>query len=474
VARPELSLVVPIHNQEQSLPQLDERLQRLFAVLPPASEALFVDDGSTDGSLEKLRQLAGREPRYRVLALSRHFGHERAIVAGLDKSRGAAVIVFDAEVDEPSEVVPEMLARWRSGYAVVHARRRRRITESTFDVVATKVFERVFSFVTPVRVPPSTGDLRLVSRPVVRALRGLDETHRFVRGLVAWTGFKQTVVDYDSIGAPARRPSPFARLRAAFDLVTSFSTTPLALASVVSFAASLVAFLCALIALVTSGTALAVLGAIFFAVTFLVLGTLGTYVGRIYEEVKRRPLYVVSERINFRPRKSHNLSTSDLAEISAAPTPPVVAPVAPTPPPPPVAPPPSTALKTTLAMRPQPTPAPPKVAPSVAPPKVTPSVAPPKVTPSVAPPKVTPSVAPPSVSPQSVAPPKVTPSTKPPSVSPGPKSFTFPKAPSVPPKAGSVPPKSTAGSDPKKLFGASPKDTTEKPAPTDPPKPKDP
>ncbi|HVH47829.1 MAG TPA: glycosyltransferase [Labilithrix sp.] len=473
--RPELSLVIPIRDEEDTLPQLDVRVQQLLALLPTDTEVVFVDDGSTDGSIEVLRRLTARESRYRVISLSRPFGYEHAVAAGMEKSRGRAVIFTDSDLHDASEVVPEMIAKWREGYDVVYGRRRPRIGESTFNLLAAKLFERVFAAITPIDVPRDTGEFRLLSRRVVTTMRRLRETHRFVRGLVGWVGFRQTAIEYDATSEPTRRrPPTLSRLATAIDVVTSFSSKPLRLASSIAFVVGGLSFIGALVAVITHDpsttppgwTTLVVLVTVLSGIAFLVLGVLGEYVGRIYEQVKGRPLYIVSERINFGRQRVESLSTSDLSELTSTGAQ-LGAPALPLPPPPPAL---AAASAATEASLSRPVAVAPHVPVAGAAPTeraaregapsgavstrlpVTPSAPPPKVTPSfpsfkaaasVPPAPLTPNA--PPVKPPSVPPPAVTtsPFTKPPSIAP---SSRTPSAPVV--KAASVPPSGSLRSAP--------------------------
>src|SRR5882724_6223854 len=197
IVGPELSLVLPIYNEEAVIPALHARLQEFLQRLGLQAEVVFVDDGSKDQSLELLRALAAREPRYRVVSFARNFGHQAAITAGLDHACGAAVVVMDADLQDPPEVVLEMVAKWREGFDVVYGRRRSRQGETRLKLLTAKWFYRIFARMIPIEVPLDTGDFRLMSRRIVVVLRELRETHRFIRGLVAWLGFKQTAVLYD-------------------------------------------------------------------------------------------------------------------------------------------------------------------------------------------------------------------------------------------------------------------------------------
>jgi glycosyltransferase involved in cell wall biosynthesis len=323
--RPEVSLVIPIYNEEAVLPQLDERLQGLLGVLDADAEVVFVDDGSKDKSLALLRAMVAREPRYRAVSFSRNFGHQRAITAGMDASRGKAVVVMDADLQDPPEVVVQMLEKWREGYDVVYGRRRSRAGESWFKLVTAKIFYRLFAAMIPIEVPLDTGDFRLMSRRVIIALHELRETHRFVRGLVAWVGFKQTAVEYDRAARFAGETKyPLRKMLAfAFDGIMSFSILPLRLATYIGVLVGALSVLYAVSAIVAHSflnatvpgwTTTVVLVAFLFSVQLLVTGVLGEYVGKIYEQVKLRPLYVVGERVRHK-RMRKRAETQDFGSI---------------------------------------------------------------------------------------------------------------------------------------------------------------
>jgi dolichol-phosphate mannosyltransferase len=308
--RPTLSLVLPIYNEEAVIPELHTRLQEFLGKLTVDAEVVFVNDGSKDRSMELLRQVSAGEPRYRVLSFARNFGHQTAITAGLDYARGKAVVVMDADLQDPPEVVLDMVAKWREGFDVVYGKRRSREGETFFKLVTAKAFYRVFAAMIPIEVPLDTGDFRLMSRRVVIALRELRETHRFVRGMVAWIGFKQTAVLYDRPGRFAGETKyPLRKMiRFAIDGITSFSILPLRFATylgmlvaIFSVATAIWAIVArfALHATVPGWTAMVVLVALLAAAQLLMIGILGEYVGRIYEQVKSRPLYVVGDRVNL-------------------------------------------------------------------------------------------------------------------------------------------------------------------------------
>jgi dolichol-phosphate mannosyltransferase len=259
--------------------------------------------------MELLRGIAGEEPRYRVVSFARNFGHQRAITAGVDFARGKAVVVMDADLQDPPEVVLEMVAKWREGFDVVYGRRRKRTGETWFKLLTARAFYRVFAAMIPIRVPLDTGDFRLMSRRVILVLRELRETHRFVRGMVAWVGFKQTEVLYDRPGRFAGETKYPLRKMVAFaiDGITSFSVLPLRFATymgMLMILGSVGVIAWALVAkyvlhqVVQGWTGIMIVVAVFASVQLLMIGILGEYIGRIYEEVKRRPLYIVGDTVN--------------------------------------------------------------------------------------------------------------------------------------------------------------------------------
>jgi dolichol-phosphate mannosyltransferase len=320
--RPTLSLVLPIYNEEEVIPELDRRLQEFLAKLGLPAEVVFVNDGSRDRSMELLREAAGRDARYRVLSFARNFGHQTAITAGVDYARGEAVVVMDADLQDPPEIVLEMVAKWRQGFDVVYGRRRKREGESWFKLVTARAFYRLFAAMIPIEVPLDTGDFRLMSRRVVVALRALRETHRFVRGMVSWVGFKQTEVLYDRPGRFAGDTKyPLRKMvRFALDGITSFSILPLRFATYIGMltvVASLGVVVYALVSkyvlhhVVEGWTGLIIVVALLASVQLLMIGILGEYVGRIYEEVKRRPLYIVGDTVNVDVQREGETGSSE-------------------------------------------------------------------------------------------------------------------------------------------------------------------
>jgi dolichol-phosphate mannosyltransferase len=309
MARVDLSLVLPVFNEEPVIPELATRLREFLGAVGVTWEVVFVDDGSSDRSRSMLSELCETDSRFKLVGLSRNFGHQVAITAGIDHATGQAIVVMDADLQDPPEVVQDMLARYREGFDVVYGVRRRREQEGWFKRGTASVFYRLLRSMVGVDIPLDTGDFRLMSRRVVVALRSLRETHRFVRGMVAWVGFRQTAVFYDR---PARFAGethyPFRKmLRFAVDGITSFSTVPLKAATYLGLLAGLGGFVTAVWAAyeklsgaytVTGWTTTIVAVSLAASAQLLMTGILGEYVGRIYEEIKRRPLYLVSDRIN--------------------------------------------------------------------------------------------------------------------------------------------------------------------------------
>ena len=309
-----ISIVVPCLNEAEVLRDTNRRLIAVLEQLPQRFEIVYVDDGSTDGTPEILRELQAEDDRIRVVRFSRNFGHQMAITAGLEHASGDAVAIIDADLQDPPEVIADFVAKWMDGFDVVYGVRGERRGETAFKLWSAKVFYRLIAKLSDTEIPLDTGDFRLMSRRVVEALLAMPERDRFVRGMVSWLGFSQAAVPYRRAARAAgvTKFSLFKMLRFAMDGIVSFSILPLRLATWVGFAASGIALLGILITVVervmgveglVKGWA-SILVAILFigGVQLICMGIIGEYVGRIYGEAKRRPLYVVRERMGFQTR----------------------------------------------------------------------------------------------------------------------------------------------------------------------------
>jgi glycosyltransferase involved in cell wall biosynthesis len=304
------SLILPVFNEEAVLPLLLHRLDKLVASLDAPTEVIFVDDGSRDTSAIILEAMAKEKPHIRFIKLSRNFGHQIAITAGMDAASGDAIVVMDADLQDPPEVVGEMIARWKEGFEIVQARRLSRDGESTFKKKTASLFYRLLGKLSSVDIPRDVGDFRLIDRKVLEAFQEMPERDRFVRGMFAWLGFRHCEVAFHR---PARAAGetkyPFWKMvRLAVNGVVSFSDAPLKLAIWAGAAVSALAAIYGAYAIFTGlftdhavrgWTSTVVIVSFLCGLNMLLTGMVGLYVGRIYSEVKRRPLYVVSRRIGF-------------------------------------------------------------------------------------------------------------------------------------------------------------------------------
>lgn len=308
-----LSIVVPCFNEEAVLSTTHERLARVLDAT--LFEIVYVDDGSTDATWAKLCEIQKKDARVRLVRLSRNFGHQMASTAGLQHASGEAAVLIDADLQDPPEVIPEMVAKWREGYEVVYGSRASRQGEGWFKSVTAKAFYRVINKLSEVPIPLDTGDFRLMDRRVVDALLAMPERDRFLRGMVSWVGFRQTSLPYvrqpRQAGAskyPLRKMVHFAG-----DGILSFSLAPLKLATVLGFSSSVIALAGMIYTLVVRletrkwvpGWASIFLAVLFMGgVQLICLGVIGEYLGRIYGESKHRPLYFVAEMVGFEARQA--------------------------------------------------------------------------------------------------------------------------------------------------------------------------
>ena len=301
---PRYSFVIPVYNEREVLPQLFPRLDALLERLDGPAEVLLVDDGSRDGSVDVVRVKCDADRRYRLIRLSRNFGHQIAITAGIDQAVGSAVIVMDADLQDPPEVALELIDKWREGYEVVSAKRAVRDGESRFKLWTAHLFYRVLDRLTPVRIEKDVGDFRLMDRKFVAAFSQMRERDRFVRGMVSWVGFRQTTVTFHREKRVAGKTKyPLSKmLRLAADGIIGFSDIPLRIAlwfgtlvSVLAMAFGIYVFAGWLFnaALVPGWASTVIILTFLGGVNLMMIGIAGLYVGRIYEQVKNRPLYII-------------------------------------------------------------------------------------------------------------------------------------------------------------------------------------
>ncbi|MDW5415543.1 glycosyltransferase family 2 protein [Iodobacter sp. CM08] len=306
-----LSIVVPCYNEEAVIAETLKRLSAFSRELNELDvEFIFVDDGSTDATRSILKQHASHDTRIRLVSFARNFGHQIAVTAGIDCARGDAVVLIDADLQDPPEAIHAMLEKWRAGFDVVYGTRTDRPGESAFKRATAKCFYRLLNRLSDVPIPLDTGDFRLMSRPVVDTLKAMPERDRFVRGMVSWAGFKQVALPYQRAKRFAGKSKyPLSKMiRFACDGIMSFSAKPLQLAMAMGMGTSLLALIGIFYALflriftniwVEGWTALMIAVLFLGGVQLICVGILGEYIGRIYKESKQRPLYVVQEYFGF-------------------------------------------------------------------------------------------------------------------------------------------------------------------------------
>lgn len=306
--KPVISILAPVYNEEPVLPELYRRVQEVMDGLGEPWELFLVNDGSRDRSAEVITELHKQDPRVKGLSFSRNFGFQIAVTAGLDHVEGDAVILTDADLQDPPEVFPAMIERWREGYDVVYGVRASREGETWFKLVTAKIFYRLIYRITDIDIPLDTGDFRLMDRRVINVLRRMPERNRFLRGMIPWLGFRQTGVPYErrarfageSKFSGVRQMLPFA-----LDAITSFSYMPLQLATYLGFSLAALSGLAIIVVILLrllgpssplTGQATTLVIVLFLGgVQLISLGIIGEYLGRIYDEVKGRPLYLVDE-----------------------------------------------------------------------------------------------------------------------------------------------------------------------------------
>ena len=307
-----ISIVVPIHNEEKNLEILCERLVKAVEASGGLDyEIILVDDGSTDGSLDVILDLARKDPRIKMISFSRNFGHEAATTAGLDRAQGDCTVIIDGDLQDPPEVIVQLVEKWREGFQVVYARRENRPGENFFKKFTSFLFYRVFNAISPIKMPPDTGDFRLVDRRVLLAFRRMGDYNRLIRGMFSWLGFRQTGVTY-SREARHQGTTNYGFLKLlwlSFDAMTGFSIMPLRVSTWIGFFVTLVSLMAGLAVLIDKvfwglnipGYALLAVGMFFMGgIQLFILGIIGEYIGKIYQQCLGRPLYVIDREEGFK------------------------------------------------------------------------------------------------------------------------------------------------------------------------------
>lgn len=306
-----ISVIVPMYHEEEVAAECYKRLKKVMNDNKINHELIFVDDGSRDKTFNILRQIAEEDKKVRIISFSRNFGHQIAVTAGVNKARGNAMVVIDADLQDPPELIPNMIKLWKQGYEVVYAKRKKRRGESFFKLTTAKLFYRVLDKMTDINIPLDTGDFRLIDRKVADVFNSMSENNRFVRGMISWIGFKQIPIEYEreerfagETKYPLRKMLKFAS-----DGIISFSAKPLRLMGIVGMFCviiSLAIFLYAIAVklfeskeVITGWTSIITVVTFFGGVQLLSISVLGEYIGRIYDESKKRPLYVIDKELNI-------------------------------------------------------------------------------------------------------------------------------------------------------------------------------
>lgn len=300
------SIVIPVYNEEVVLCQTYQRLKQVMDTTRESYELIFVNDGSSDHTLEMIKSIRAQDEDVKLISFSRNFGHQIAITAGMDYASGAAVVVIDADLQDPPELILKMIAKWKEGYNVVYAKRTKRKGETWFKKLTARLFYRILSASTDLNIPTDTGDFRLLDRRVCEELKRLPEKNRYVRGLVSWVGFKQTAVEYERderLAGESKYPLK-KMIKLSLDGITSFSYKPIKLATYAGaiIISSGITYLVVLLLLkIFSKSAIAgwnlvlAMQFVLSGVLLTMMGVIGEYIGRIYDETRNRPLYIVNE-----------------------------------------------------------------------------------------------------------------------------------------------------------------------------------
>lgn len=311
----DVSVIVPCYNEQEVIEQTHKRLTSVLTKLDTKYEIIYVSDGSCDGTNDLLEKIYNENNRdtVKTILFSRNFGHQIAVTAGVDNAKGAAIILIDADLQDPPELIPEMIEKWKEGYQVVFCQRRIRTGESKFKLLTAKYFYKILTYLSDVEIPADTGDFRLIDRKVVDVIKSMPEKDRFIRGMVAWAGFKQFALQYEREERHAGESKyPFWKMvKFAVDGILSFSIKPLRLSTLLGFTSSFLSLGGILYALVMWAIGAPVVGwtLMFIAIMFfsgvqlISLGVIGEYIGRTYAASKNRPLYIIDEMKGFSEKK---------------------------------------------------------------------------------------------------------------------------------------------------------------------------
>ncbi|WP_195972256.1 glycosyltransferase family 2 protein [Clostridium thermobutyricum] len=305
-----ISVIVPMYFEELVARECYNRLKSVMESIDSYDyEIIFINDGSTDKTLDILKDISRENEKVKVINFARNFGHQVAVTAGLFNCSGDAVVIIDADLQDPPELIPQMINKWNEGYEVVYGKRGKRKGESKFKLITAKYFYRFLAKMSDIKIPKDTGDFRLIDKSVVKAFREMPEQNRFIRGMISWIGFNQTYIEYtrDERFAGETKYPLSKMIKFASDGIISFSSKPLKLMSAFGFFSIFISFLIFIYALISKfifsasigWTSLISVMTFFGGVQILSLGIIGEYIGRIYDESKNRPLYIIKDKINF-------------------------------------------------------------------------------------------------------------------------------------------------------------------------------
>ncbi len=317
-----ISVVVPMYFEEEVAQECYNRLKGVMNANKINYEFIFVNDGSTDRTMEILEAIASRDSRAKIVNFSRNFGHQTAVTAGIDFAIGDAIVIIDADLQDPPELIPDLIAKWKEGYEVVYAKRKKRVGETWFKLITAKYFYRFINYMSDIEIPKDTGDFRLVDRKVAYVFKKMTERNRFVRGMFSWIGFRQTYIEYERDERFAGETKyPFKKMiKFASDGIIAFSTKPLRLFMSLGAASVVISMTVLIYSLlmkffgqgVQAGWASIMVAITFFSgIQLLGLGIIGQYIARIYDESKNRPMYIIRETVNIKDKPEYYVGVNE-------------------------------------------------------------------------------------------------------------------------------------------------------------------